>query len=213
VLITGAAPPRAVGPAGRGVTTTIIAVAFADDAGATAAALAPLDACPVLDRSLVAERLRPSTMDGLFELTDGHFPARHRCLADTIWSNDAPVHVLTAVQDLMARAPSPRSRLLGVLPPPPSPDTTPPDGAFSMSAALFVAAYALWDNPEEDAINHGWHRNMMAALEPYAVGHYVGESDLVATPSRARASFAPPHWQRLQALRRRWDPAGVFHTF
>ena len=41
-------------------------------------------------------------------------------------------------------------------------------------------------------------------------GHDVGESDIVTDPKRAETSFAPAHWQRLQALRRTYDPDGLF---
>jgi hypothetical protein len=41
----------------------------------------------------------------------------------------------------------------------------------------------------------------IAALDPLAVGHYVGESDIASHPSRAERSFARTNWQRLQALR------------
>ena len=51
----------------------------------------------------------------------------------------------------------------------------------------------------------------MAALDPFAVGHYVGESDIVAEPTRAERSFARANWQRLQSLRRNYDPDGLFY--
>ena len=42
-------------------------------------------------------------------------------------------------------------------------------------------------------------------------GHYMGETDLLASPTRAAESFAPGVWQRLQAIRQRHDPQGVFY--
>jgi FAD/FMN-containing dehydrogenase len=53
----------------------------------------------------------------------------------------------------------------------------------------------------------------MRALEPLAVGCYVGESDIVADPSQMVASFTRPHWERLQALRKKYDPNGIFHSY
>lgn len=209
VLVT-AAPPEGVG--GDGPCVVIVAVAFAGDAAAATAAMAPLDACPVLPRARHIERERPRTFDALFELIDGHYPIRHRTLADTFWSNDAPVRVLAAAGDLIARAPGRHSHLLCVLPPPP-PDAPPPDCAFSMSAGLFTAAYAVWDDPADDAANAAWFGQVVAALEPHSIGHYIAEADVVATPERSERSFAPANWQRLQALRRRWDPERVFHIF
>ena len=86
-----------------------------------------------------------------------------------------------------------------------------PDAAFSMTAGTLLLCYAIWERPEDDAVNTAWHRETIAALEPFAVGHYVGESDIVAEPARAERSFARTNWQRLQSLRRTYDPDALFH--
>lgn len=53
----------------------------------------------------------------------------------------------------------------------------------------------------------------MEVLEPFAIGHYIGESDIVSRPACVPHSFAPANWQRLQTLREQYDPDGVFHGF
>ena len=80
-----------------------------------------------------------------------------------------------------------------------------------MTAATLLLCYAIWERPEDDAANTAWHREMIAALDRFAVGHYVGESDIVTEPARAERSFARTTWQRLQALRRTYHPDGLFH--
>ena len=50
-----------------------------------------------------------------------------------------------------------------------------------------------------------------SALDPLAVGHYVGESDILSDPARAKRSFARKNWQHLQALRQKYDPDALFH--
>jgi hypothetical protein len=37
-------------------------------------------------------------------------------------------------------------------------------------------------------------------------GHYMGETDLLASPTRAADSLTPGVWERLQAIRRQYDP-------
>ncbi len=86
-----------------------------------------------------------------------------------------------------------------------------PDAAFSMTASALLLCYAIWERPENDAVNAAWHRETIAALDSFAVGHYVGESDIVADPARAQRSFAHANWHRLQALRQQYDPEGLFH--
>jgi FAD/FMN-containing dehydrogenase len=86
-----------------------------------------------------------------------------------------------------------------------------PDAAFSMTAGTLLLCYAIWERQEDDGANAAWHRETIAALDPFAVGHYVGESDIVADPARAERSFAHANWQRLQSLRRTYDPDDLFH--
>ena len=80
-----------------------------------------------------------------------------------------------------------------------------------MTAGTLLLCYAIWERPEDDAVNAAWHRGTIAALDSFAVGHYVGESDIVSDPVRAERSFARTNWQRLQALRRTYDPDALFH--
>jgi FAD/FMN-containing dehydrogenase len=202
VLITGI-PPGTPAPAGERLCVALMATAFADDPAAAGAALAPLDRGPLTSLRCGGHRDHPATFDALFEIMDGHFPARHRCQADMIWSAAAPRDVLGELPALLARAPSPRSRLLCTMPPRVS---TPPDCAFGMSAGLLVACYAFWDDPAQDQANCAWHREVMAVLDAHAVGYYIGESDIAGRPARARGAFIPSHWLRLEALRRQWDP-------
>jgi FAD/FMN-containing dehydrogenase len=100
-----------------------------------------------------------------------------------------------------------------ILPAPPADAPAMPDAAFSLIAPLYAACYAIWDDAADDAANRDWLAATMRALEPFGVGHYLGEADLDADASRARRSFTEPNWQRLQALRREYDPHGLFHTF
>lgn len=81
------------------------------------------------------------------------------------------------------------------------------------SGRAFVSCYAMWQDATDDAANLHWLPSTMAELEPLALGHYVAETDLPATASRAQRSFAEPNWQRLQELRRRFDPDGIFPTY
>ena len=79
-----------------------------------------------------------------------------------------------------------------------------------MTAQSLLLCYAVWERAEDDATNAAWHREAIAALDRFAVGHYVGESDIVASPSRAERSYAPANWARLKALRQTYDPGGLF---
>jgi hypothetical protein len=58
--------------------------------------------------------------------------------------------------------------------------------------------------------------NLARRSEPFrstACGHYVGETDLFASADRVRRCFAPSVFERLSALREKWDPEEIFAGF
>jgi len=64
---------------------------------------------------------------------------------------------------------------------------------------------------ERDEANQRWHREMLRSLELFTRGHYMGETDLTVPATRARDSLGPGVWERLQAVRQRYDPQGIFY--
>ena len=151
--------------------------------------------------------------------THAHHARRHKnwpalpqyeYLADTLWTDSPPAEVLATSREQFQRAPSAKSFELFFV----STGTGPtplPEGAYSMWARALILCYAVWERPEDDTANAQWHRTTIAALDRYAVGHYVGESDIVTDPTRAERSYSKANWERLRALRRQYDPEGLFH--
>jgi hypothetical protein len=88
-----------------------------------------------------------------------------------------------------------------------------PDAAFSMTAPGYAACYSIWEEAGHDEGNIRWLRSLIGALEPLAMGRYVGESDIVANPSQVFNSYASSNWERLQAMREEYDPDRVFHSY
>jgi hypothetical protein len=76
-----------------------------------------------------------------------------------------------------------------------------------MTGDALLLCYATWERPEDDAANRAWHRATIAALDKYAVGHYVGESDIVASRECAARSYSVANWERLKyiALRKHYS--------
>jgi FAD/FMN-containing dehydrogenase len=81
----------------------------------------------------------------------------------------------------------------------------------SLAAPLYIGCYSVWDNAADDEANERWHRETLKSLEPITRGHYMEETDLLASPTRAAESFAPGVWERLKMIRQRYDPQGVFY--
>jgi FAD/FMN-containing dehydrogenase len=195
----------------NGFVGILSATAFLDTEREAAATLSLLENCPVSPDCLEREVNQSTPLDALLDMGGMLWPERHRYLADTLWSDSPPAQQLATVREYFLRAPSPKSLAVCVFSTGAEGRTAVlPDAALSMTAGTLLLCYAIWERPEDDGANAAWHRETIAALEPFAVGHYVGESDIVAEPARAARSFATANWQRLQSLRRQYDPDGLF---
>jgi FAD/FMN-containing dehydrogenase len=87
------------------------------------------------------------------------------------------------------------------------------DAAFSYrEAALILTVPAVWASPNEDPAPHvNWARTLWSDLQPASSGGgYVNQLDADEGPDRVRDAYAPAAWQRLVALKRRYDPDNVF---
>ena len=205
---TPAAPAGVPDPSGRYLS--IWPIAFDDSLAATGAALAPLDTCPVLDQALVRQVNTPVTWDELFAMEAAVFPAGKRYDSEVVWSDAAPTPVIAGLRDRLARAPSSETMVLAAVTGPPTVDPAAQEFAYSLAAPLYLAIYSIWDNAADDAANTRWQTETIQSLGPITRGYYMGETDLLASPTRAAASLAPGVWERLQAIRQRYDPPGVF---
>jgi FAD/FMN-containing dehydrogenase len=88
------------------------------------------------------------------------------------------------------------------------------DGDFSAlafrSAAFNVSAMAVWAHPSEDEEHIEWARATAAAVEPWSLGGgYANYMQADEPLERVRAAFGADAFERLRALKRRYDPANV----
>jgi FAD/FMN-containing dehydrogenase len=78
------------------------------------------------------------------------------------------------------------------------------------NSRIMVNLAALYQNPEEKATHEAWARDFAAALEQDDRGAYVnflGDEG----PDRIRAAYPGPTWDRLVAIKSRYDPTNLFH--
>jgi FAD/FMN-containing dehydrogenase len=190
----------------------VSAQAFAMSKADAEAALAPVAACP-LSEPLTKDLNRPVTFDDLFNDLDRALPHGKRYAVDTFWLNAGPVAVLQQAARHYAKSPSPDSMMLALVMPPPADAPPMPDTAFSMVGPAYVGCYGVWSDAAQDAENLQWVRLLSTTFRGETMGHCLGETDLTADNERTARSFAKPNWERLQALRAKFDPDGVFHTW
>ncbi len=88
-----------------------------------------------------------------------------------------------------------------------------PDSCFSWDADCFIGCYSIWDDEKDDPANFSWLLENLPLMDPFAVGHYVNEIEARGHPERYPQCFIPENWERLQQLRKQYDPGGVFHSY
>lgn len=88
----------------------------------------------------------------------------------------------------------------------------PPGAFYGRHAAFLINAEASWDEPEADAANIKWARELVTGLEPFSdQSRYLNFAGFMEEGDEMmRSAFGPNH-QRLAALKRRFDPDNVFH--
>lgn len=193
--------------ADHGRVAVLAATAFADSPGQAVQMLSPVADHPLLRKAMFKIARRPTPFEVLYQDNEGPFPQR-RARADNIYTN----HVSDAAAILMRHMPAA-----------PSPGNTPvilwrgtkpfPDAAYSASGRFYFATYAQWDHRENDFANELWLRALYDDMQPVASGHYINEFDQETRGRMTRNCFAPANWRRLQELRRKLDPQGVFLGF
>jgi FAD/FMN-containing dehydrogenase len=79
-------------------------------------------------------------------------------------------------------------------------------------AAFNVSVMATWIDPALDDEHVAWARETAAAIEPWSVsGGYANYMQADEPLDRVRAAFGPDSFDRLRALKTRYDPGNVLH--
>ena len=78
------------------------------------------------------------------------------------------------------------------------------------NAAFNVSAMAVWRKPELDELHIEWARETAAAIEPWSLGGgYANYMQADEPIERIRAAYGDAAFERLRALKTRYDPANV----
>jgi FAD/FMN-containing dehydrogenase len=168
------------------------------------ALLAPFDDCPIADRRLghvraetdIAEENEAQTVQN---------PEGHRYVVDCTWTDASAAELAGPLSALWRDLPTTHSFSIwyGWAPSRPLPDM-----AFSVEANVYLATYVIYTDPADDerhsAFVHG-RTDELAALG--GAGVYLGDTDFLRRTDRF---LSDDHYARLQAIRDRRDPDGVF---
>jgi FAD/FMN-containing dehydrogenase len=78
-------------------------------------------------------------------------------------------------------------------------------------AAFMLELFPAWTEAGDDERNIGWVRQTWEALQPFlSPGNYVNALALGEGDERVRRSYGPITYERLVAIKNRYDPANLF---
>jgi FAD/FMN-containing dehydrogenase len=79
-------------------------------------------------------------------------------------------------------------------------------------AAFNISVMASWEDAAVDDEHIAWARETAAAIEPWSVsGGYANYMQADEPIERVRAAYGPESFDRLRALKKRYDPDNVLH--
>lgn len=201
------APPAPHVPAEWvGKPVLAILVCWTGDLGAGEQAVAPLRALATPVADLVAVRPYPE----MYTFT-AHFAEPHGASIRIMFADDLSDASLDAAIDAMTHASSPYSLIQfrglgGAMARVPEEAT-----AFAhRRRRYFVAAIAVWLDPAENPASHeAWTAALWEKVRPDGNGVYVNFLENEG-PERVREAYPPTTYDRLAAVKRRYDPTNLF---
>lgn len=88
---------------------------------------------------------------------------------------------------------------------------THPNAAHGVPSHLSYQVYGAYDDPADDEAMLAWHNDAVDRVDKYSIGAtMVNDSNPFLRP---RAILVPEKAERLEALRRKYDPEGRFYGY
>ena len=192
----------------------VTASTFADSAEEAKEATKLLDECPVIAKCLAKTVNENVSFEKLLDMSGDIFIENARNHVEACFSNADPKELFNALKDHFAVTPSAHSVIMfAFFTGPNVPAPLLPDAAFSMSAHLYGGPWTMWKDEADDEANAVWQKKAVAILKPFTAGHYVSETDTVQYPDHIKRSYSPTNLRRIEELRKKYDPNGVFFAF
>jgi FAD/FMN-containing dehydrogenase len=194
-------------PHHQGTIFALFPVAFGDNEEETRAALEIFEQCPFLDRAIVHQEPGPWTYDDGYGLVGMMYAEGNRYRSDTLWvTPDAP-GFLEPMKEILQGLPTRGSHVLWA----PWNESQHPNAAYSLGSPLAVHVYGVGSDAGQDAALDAWVTQSMKSIQPFSLGGgKVNDCDLASYPKNV---LSPASADRLEELRARHDPDGVFHTY
>jgi FAD/FMN-containing dehydrogenase len=197
----------------KGKVCLVTASIFEDDFGQAQKAAAMLEKCPVIEKCLQKTVCEPTDFEKLFDASGALWPENLRNKVDSAFSNATVTEIIEVAREHTENAPSDLTVVMWAIFTGPNIPEPQKDAAFSMSSKLYGGSWTMWRTPTEDEANIAWHAKYMDLIEPLLNGHYIGESDIVGHPEYLKKAISGRNMEKIEELRKKHDPDGVFFNY
>jgi FAD/FMN-containing dehydrogenase len=159
----------------------------------------------------IADLTAPMPYTAWQSLLDADAPAGFQNYWKSTYMNEINEEAIEALLSIVPNTPSPRTMvhlqyLSGAVGRVPENAT-----AFAhRNAPIVLNIISLWEDVAQNQKNIDWTRQLYNALEPFSTGavyvNFLGEEG----EDRVRAAYGPKHYERLAALKKKYDPNNFF---
>jgi FAD/FMN-containing dehydrogenase len=170
-------------------------------------ALALLETCPVLDQAKMAIPNAPVQMADLYAAVHESYPDEHRYAVDNMWTHASIDDLLPGLHRIAATLPAAPSHMLWMNW---GPSPARPEMAYSVEDDTYIAVYGVWADAADDEANSAWATERMREMAHLASGIQLADENLGERPARF---VSDGNLARLDELRARHDPGGLFHPW
>jgi FAD/FMN-containing dehydrogenase len=169
--------------------------------------LLPLEAAPFRQAAIRASVNTETTLDGLYAAADALTPPGLRWALDGIWCDAPGAQVLAAAAPLLDNIPDDHSFVLWMLW---GRYRERENACWSVQAPLYLSPNAGWSDPAEDLAHERWVHEPLEAMRDLSRGLQFSDNNLADRPD---IGISPQNAARVEAIRARYDPAGVFRSY
>jgi FAD/FMN-containing dehydrogenase len=192
----------------------VSAVAFVDSEAEAESALQPLENAELLNKCVKKAAFVPSNVDMLSDASGASWPEGLRNLVENSFENGKAVDMYMALKDQMLKCPSQKSVIVfvhstgkrNIL-------SCGPEVACSAAGNYYGGTWTMWEYEKDDAANMKWHKETTELMKKHVTGYYVGETDYVTNRGQLESAYTVEKAQRLEQIRQKYDPTGVFQGF
>jgi FAD/FMN-containing dehydrogenase len=187
----------------------LLAPALAATAEQAHADLAVIEACPVLDRALVKAERQATDVHQLVAASAITYPEEHRYAVDNMWTSAPAADLLPGYRRIAATIPAAPSHMMWMNWAPAA-GLARPDMAYSVEDDVYIALYGVWEDGAEDSRFESWATDRMGEMEHLSSGIQLADENLARRPAQF---LAPEKMERLEAVRREYDPDGLLAAY